>query len=135
MQAIMDTGPWVALIDRSESRHEECIEWFRRFSGELYSSEAVLTEVLYLFNFSSLAQSAAIDFVLKGAITLVPSGIQSLKSVKALMNKYQDLPMDFADATLLSIAQDLNINHAVTFDKKHFRIYRVGRRALSVLPQ
>lgn len=72
MHLLMDTGPWVALIDRSENRHGECVEWFRQFEGEIFSTEAVLTEVLYLLNFSSQPQSAAIDFVLNGAITLVP---------------------------------------------------------------
>ena len=135
MRVVMDTGPWVALIDRSESRHAECVNWFRQFDGEIYSSEAVLTEVLYLLNFSNLAQSAAIEFVLEGAITLVPSSVESLKGVKELMKKYKDLPIDFADATLVSIAQDLVIYHAVTFDKKHFNIYRVRRKAFSVIPE
>ena len=53
MHVLMDTGPWVALIDRSETRHGECVEWLRQFEGELFTSEAVLTEVLYLLNFSS----------------------------------------------------------------------------------
>ena len=134
MRVVMDTGPWVALIDRSEDRHAKCREWFEQFYGEIYSSEAVLTEVLYLLSFSSLAQLAALDFVLKGAVTLVPSSIESLKAVKRLMKKYEDLPMDFADATLVTIGQDLGIFDAVTLDKKHFSIYRVGRKSFSVIP-
>ena len=90
---IMDTGPWVALIDRRESRHGGCVEWLRRFQGEIYSSEAVLTEVLYLLNFSQKAQSAAIDFVLSGAITMAPSSFDSLKKVKSLIVKYRDIPL------------------------------------------
>lgn len=131
----MDTGPWVALIDRSERRHAECVEWLRRFEGELFTSEAVLTEVLYLLNFSSAAQSAALNVILRGAITLVPSSIESLKRARKLMQKYCDLPMDFADATLVCLAQDLAIRHVATFDKKHFSIYRLpGRRAFITIP-
>ena len=111
------------------SRHGECVEWFRQFQGEIFSTEAVLTEVLYLLNFSSQAQSAAIDFVLNGAITLVPSSIGSLRAVKGLMKKDQDLPMDFADATLVSIAQDLGIYNIATFDRKDFGIYRARRKS------
>jgi len=128
MRALIDTGPWIAMIDRSESRHEKCVDWLSQFEGEVFSSEAVLTEVLYLLNFSSAAQSAAIDFVLEGAISLVPSSIESLKVVRRLMKKYQDLPMDFADGTLVSIAQDFAIYNVVTFDKEHFGIYRIGRK-------
>ena len=131
---IMDTGPWVALIDRRESRHGDCVEWLRRFQGEIYSSEAVLTEVLYLLNFSPKAQSAAIDFVLSGAITMVPSSLDSLKKVKSLIVKYKDIPMDYADATLASLAEDLSIHEIVTFDS-HFDIYRLPlKKSFILLP-
>jgi len=134
MRVIMDTGPWVALVDRSENRHKECVEWLKKFEGEIFTSEAVLTEVLYLLNFSSKAQSAAFDFILTGATVLVPSSIESLKMAKRLMEKYQDLPMDFADATLVSLANDLSIDHIVTFDKKDFNIYRLHKRPFIVVP-
>jgi predicted nucleic acid-binding protein len=135
MLVTMDTGPWVALIDRSEGRHDECIEWLKDFKGNILSSEAVLTEVLYLLNFSSRAQSAAIDFVLKEAILLVPSSPESLKRAKRLMEKYKDIPMDYADATLVSIAEDLSITHVVTFDVKDFGIYRLPpKQPFVILP-
>ena len=135
MVVTMDTGPWVALIDRSEERHDECIEWLKDFKGNILSSEAVLTEVLYLLNFSSRAQSAAIDFVLKEAIILVPSSLKSLKRAKRLMEKYKDIPMDYADATLVSIAEDLSVTHVVTFDVKDFGIYRLpSKQPFVILP-
>lgn len=136
MLVMMDTGPWVALIDRSEKRHEECVEWLRDFRGNILSSEAVLTEVLYLLNFSQRAQSAAIDFVLSEAIILVPSSLESLKRTKRLMEKYKDIPMDYADATLVSIAEDFSITHVVTFDATDFGIYRLSsKQPFVVLPR
>lgn len=135
MLVMMDTGPWVALIDRSEKRHEDCVEWLRDFRGNILSSEAVLTEVLYLLNFSQRAQSAAIDFVLSGAIILVPSSLESLKRTKRLMEKFKDIPMDYADATLVSIAEDFSITHVVTFDEKDFGIYRLSsKQSFVILP-
>ena len=128
MIAIIDTGPWVALIDRSESRHAECARWLKNFSGSLYSTEAVLTEVLYLLNFSIIAQSAALDFILETVVEIVPSNIESLKKTKSLMKKYADLPMDFADATIVSLATDTGIQHIVTFDKKDFSIYKLPKK-------
>jgi hypothetical protein len=135
MKVLMDTGPWVALIDRSESRHEECAKWLEQFKGEIFSTEAVLTEVLYLLNFSLVAQKAALDFILTGAIILVPSSIDSLTRAKKLMEKYRDCPMDFADATIVLLAQDLSIDNIVSFDRKHFSIYRFFKtRSFTVLP-
>jgi predicted nucleic acid-binding protein len=135
MQAILDTGPWVALIDKSESRHEECVHWLKNYKGRLYTTEAVLTEVLYLLNFSVKAQTAAIDFVLESIIQIVPADVESLGTAKTLMNKYADIPMDFADATLVKLASDSGIHHIVTFDRRDFSIYRI-RNTLSftILP-
>ncbi len=135
MIVLLDTGPWVALLDKSEKRHKECVTWLKSFKGEILSTEAILTEVLYLLDFSLNAQKAALDFVLTGAVTLVPSGIEQLEIIKKLITKYQDLPMDFADATLVTLANELDVGNIVTFDKKDFTIYRYKRtKSFSILP-
>jgi predicted nucleic acid-binding protein len=65
----------------------------------------------------------------------VPSSLESLGRSNKLMEKYKDLPMDFADATLICLAQDLAIKNIVTFDKKHFSIYSLqGRQTFVILP-
>ena len=134
MNAILDTGPWVALIDRSESKHSICVQWLKNYSGRLYSTEAVLTEVLYLLNFSVKAQSAAIDFVLKSVVEIIPSSVASLKKAKDLIKKYSDLPMDYAGATLVCLAIDTGIRDIITFDEKDFNIYRVKKQPFVIAP-
>ena len=134
MNAILDTGPWVALIDRSESKHSICVQWLKNYSGRLYSTEAVLTEVLYLLNFSVKAQSAAIDFVLKSVVEIIPSSVESLKKAKNLIKKYSELPMDYADATLVCLAMDTGIRDIITFDEKDFNIYRVKKQPFVIAP-
>jgi len=134
MKVILDTGPWVALIDRSETGHEMCAQWLKDYSGKIYSTEAVLTEVLYLLDFSVKAQSAAIDFVLKSVVELIPTSVESLGRVKNLMKKYSDLPMDYADATIVCLAIDTRIKNIVTFDKRDFGIYRIKRQTFQIMP-
>ena len=135
MIVLLDTGPWVALLDKSENRHNECSAWLKNFEGDILSTEAVLTEVLYLLDFSLKAKQGALEFVLTGAVTLVPSSMESLEAVKELLTKYQDLPMDFADATLVELANELNVGHIVTFDQKDFSVYRFGKnKSFTILP-
>lgn len=133
MQSILDTGPWVALIDRSEKRHTDIVKWLKGFTGSLYSTEAVLTEVLYLLNFSIVAQCAALDFVLQSIVQIMPSDYESIKKAKGLMRKYADLPMDYADATLVAFAIDTGIRNIVTFDKRDFSIYTLRNRKKFIL--
>jgi len=128
MDVLLDTGPWVAMIDRSEKKHKICIKWLKNFSGRMFSTEAVLTEVLYLLNFSYDAQAGAMDFVLTGAVTVMPSSVESIKAAKQLMLKYRDIPMDFADASLVVLANDLSISNIVTFDVRDFSIYRTAAK-------
>ena len=135
MLAILDTGPWVALIDRSESKHTQCVQWLKDFCGRLYSTEAVLTEVLYILNFSIKAQCAALDFVLESIVDIVPSNAQSLKKTKMLMKKHADLPMDFAYATIVCLAAETGMHNVVTFDKKDFAIYRLQKKkTFTIMP-
>ena len=135
MIAILDTGPWVALIDRSESRHTECVQWLKNFSGTLYSTEAVLTEVLYILNFSITARCAALDFVLESVVEIVPSSAGSLKKTKKLMKKYADLPMDFGDATIVCLAAETGMQNVVTFDRKDFAVYKLpGKKSFTIMP-
>jgi predicted nucleic acid-binding protein len=134
MNAILDTGPWVALIDRSESSHDICVQWLKQHSGSLYSTEAVLTEVLYLLSFSVKAQEAAISFVLNSVVDLVPSSVEGLKKAMELMRKYSDLPMDYADATIVCLAMETGIYNVITLDKKDFSIYRIKNKAFLISP-
>jgi predicted nucleic acid-binding protein len=134
MNAILDTGPWVALIDRSEANHDHCAEWFKQYAGKIYSTEAVLTEVLYLLNFANDAQIAAIDFVLESVVELVPTSIESLNRAKSFMVKYSDLPMDYADATIVCLALETGIRNVITLDRKDFSIYRIKNQPFSLMP-
>lgn len=135
MKVLLDTGPWVALIDKSEAAHTTCVNWLAGFSGQLYSTEPVLTEVLYLLNFSLKGQQAALDFVIREVVTLVPSDVLSLQKAKSLMEKYSDLPMDFADATLVCLASDSGILNIATLDQRDFSIYRTKtNHAFTIYP-
>jgi predicted nucleic acid-binding protein len=90
--------------------------------------------VLYLLNFSINAQTAAIDFVLKSVVEIIPSSIESLKKVKYLIKKYSDLPMDYADATIVCLAMDIGTTNIITFDQKDFNIYRIKNRPFVIFP-
>lgn len=133
---LMDTGVFVALLDKSEESHSRCVEFFSEFKGEVYTTEPVLTETLYLLGPSMKAEKACINFILQGGATLVPQSFESLSRAIALMEKYQDIPMDFADATLVSLAEETHIDEVLTLDVKGFQIYRIGgRKAFKICPK
>jgi len=132
---LLDTGAFVALLDRSEATHKRCLDFFSSFRGTVYTTEPALTEALYLLGPSVKAQRICIDFILKGGATMVPQSAASLSRAALLMEKYHDVPMDFADATLVVLAEETGIDKVFTLDKRGFQAYRIhGRRAFVIAP-
>jgi hypothetical protein len=133
---LLDTGPLVALLDRSEKNHVACVSFFKEYRGELLTTEPVLTEALYLLGPSVKAQKSCIEFVLRGGTALVPQSRSSLSRAASLMTKYEDVPMDFADATLVVLAEETGVREIMTLDRRGFSAYRIkGRTAFSILPE
>lgn len=134
-ELLLDTGAFVALVDRSETKHADCVAVLEGWTGPILTTEAVLTEALYLVGPAWLPQKTCLEFFLRGAFLLVPSSKASLQRVAALMEKYHDLPMAYADATLVALAEESETDHVFTLDRKGFSIYRLrGGRTFLLLP-
>lgn len=132
---LLDTGAFVALLDRSEKNHARCVDFFSSFRGRIFTTEPVLTEAIYLLGPSIKAQRACLEFILKGGATLVPQSTASLERAALLMAKYHDVPMDFADATLVVLAEETGINEVFTLDLRGFQAYRIhGRKSFTIHP-
>ena len=125
-ELLLDTGALISLLDRSQSRHREFVEYFESWRGRTVTSEAVVTEATHLLGRVPGGSTASLDFVLAGGAVLVPASLRSLSRCRRLMAKYSDLPMDYADATLVSLAEDLDTSRVFTTDRRDFQIYRFG---------
>ncbi|MEO5863356.1 MAG: PIN domain-containing protein [Burkholderiales bacterium] len=124
--ALLDTGPVVALINRADAHHPRAVEFFQRFRGQLWSTEAVLTEVAYVLAPSLTHQTAALTWLQRSvnAGFLRFEGISDLSQVATLLTKYADLPADFADVSLVWLAQQKRIDKVVTVDERDFAVYK-----------
>lgn len=133
---LVDTGPLVALFDPSDADHATCRETLEQLDNrELLSSLAVVTEATYLLDFSIKAQEALLRFLAAGTIQLVELDQENLAEAALLMRRYADLPMDFADATLVVLAGKRGTRDIFTLDRRDFSVYRVGRSAFRLLPE
>mgnify|MGYP001606585541 CR=1 FL=1 len=132
---LLDTGALVALLDKSEKNHERCVMFLKEFQGKFLTTEPVLTETVYLLGPSVKAQKTCIEFIIEGGAVLVPQSLESLLRAVALMEKYHDIPMDFADATLVVLAEETTVEEVFTLDKKGFHTYRIrGKKSFKVVP-
>lgn len=127
-ELLLDTGALASLLDRSQRRHREFVDFFDSWTGQVVTTEAVLTESTHLLGRIAGGAIACLDFVLSGGALLIPATANSIRRARDLMKRYADCPMDFADATLVVLAEDLGTNIVLTTDQRDFSIYRIAGR-------
>lgn len=133
--ALIDTGAILALLDRTDRWHRISVDAFEQLRLPLVTSEAVLTELFHLVGDSRHEMEAAWRLVRSGAIVLAVIEDSELPQIQALMSRYSDRPMDFADATLVYLAKREALSTIFTVDHADFDTYRIeGRRRFRVLP-
>ena len=134
VSCLIDTGAIIALLDSQDRWHDPCVEAFASLRLPLLTSSAVLTELFHLGD-GRREMEAAWKFVRSGAIVLGTITDAELPEVHALMSRYWDRPMDFADATLVYLARRESISTILTVDHSDFQTYCIeGRRKFRVLP-
>jgi uncharacterized protein len=134
-ELLLDTGPLVALLDSSERSHRACVAFYRDWTGPIVTTEAVVTETTHLLAATRLDATRALEFFLRGGALVAPWTGGRLERVAVLMQKYRDVPMDYADATLVALAEELGTGRVLTLDRRGFQTYRWGgKRPFEVAP-
>jgi uncharacterized protein len=132
---LIDTGAIIALLDKGDRWHPQCSNTLRRLRLPLLTSEAVLAETFHLIHRSRTEMDAVWAQLRSGTIAMAAIENGELPYIAALMARYKDRPMDFADATLVYLAQRESIEAVFTIDQNDFSTYRIsGRRRFHVLP-
>lgn len=125
---LVDAGPLVAILDRGDRDHEWCVAALKTLRDPLVTVWPALTEAMYLLGGSWEAQKALWSRLETDALALAPLDETDAPRMRALMEKYRDLPMDLADAALVRVAERESLTDIFTLDRKHFSLYRPGRR-------
>lgn len=122
-KVIIDSGPLIALFDKDDHYHKQALDFIRNFKGELVSNYAVITEVTHLIDFNVQVQIDFLRWAGNGGITIADITGEDLQRIISLTEKYADLPMDFADASLVVLGERMDIREVVSVDRD-FCIYR-----------
>ena len=123
---ITDTGAFVALFSERDRDHSAAQQAFIEISEGFITTYPVVTETCYL-----LARSAgqntvrlSLQSIVRNAAEVFHLQNSHIARMMILMKKYEDLPMDFADASLVLLAEELNHGRILTTDRRDFSIYR-----------
>jgi predicted nucleic acid-binding protein len=125
----------VALIHADDRHHASCREALERIREPLVTVWPVITEVMYLLDFSAEAQDALWQLLERDAVKILSLDAGDVPRMRELMRKYRDLPMDLADAALVRAAERERISRVFTIDRRDFEVYRPrGIRRFTILP-
>jgi predicted nucleic acid-binding protein len=132
---LIDSGAILAILDKSDRWHAPCLATFLQLRLPALTSEAVLTEVFHLVKRSRTEMETVWKFLAPGAVVLATIDNSELPLVHALMSRYRDRPMDFADATLVYLAERESLSVVFTIDRSDFETYRIaGKHRFRILP-
>lgn len=134
---LIDASPLVALLNASDPHHGWIAKKLAPLAGEFVTTGAVLTEAMHFLQAVPEGPGRLIELILRGVLKLDDCfDHESLLSAALLMKKYADLPMDFADASLVWLADKFGTGDILTLDERGFRTYRFrGNRRFRLLIQ
>lgn len=123
---IADTGFWVALANPKDRDHHACQVALDGVREPLVVTWPVLTETCHL-----LATLRGVDAEIRflqsvrgGVCRVYALGPEHLARAVTLIEKYRDLPMDLADASLVLLAEAIGTGRILSTDRRDFRAYR-----------
>ncbi|MBS4031458.1 MAG: PIN domain-containing protein [Clostridiales bacterium] len=128
-KSLIDAGPLIALFDRDDAYHQVIKKFLKQYEGQLITTWPVVTEVLHMLDFHVGAQIDFLRWLQRDSITIHSLCKESISSIIYMTEKYADLPMDFADATLLVTSETTGIRNIITIDSDFF-VYRTIRKEM-----
>ena len=134
-RGLIDTGAILAFLDQEDRWHGRCVEALSSLRLPLATSAAVLAELFHLLRNYPRQKAMAWSFVRSASVTVLAIDDADLPSLDALMRRYADRPMDFADATLVRLAERERLSTIFTIDHDDFETYRIeGRQRFRIVP-
>ena len=124
---LIDSGPLIALFDDDDNHHRDVKDFLKKRSYRFISTLAVFTEVSHMLDFSVYAQHDFYRWKMDMGVIISDINQHDMPRILELTEKYADLPMDFADATLVVTAEKTGIREIISLDKD-FDIYRLPGR-------
>lgn len=131
---LVDTGPLVAWLDRGDRDHARVEAFLGGFRGRLSTTWPVLTEVCHLIPGHLVPRFLRWAAV---GLDLHELPVVAATEMAERIEKYRDLPMDLADASLVWLAERADVADILTLDARDFGVYRLagGRRFRNVLEE
>lgn len=132
---LCDTGPLVAMVVRDDKYRESCVRALVYLQQPLITTWPCLVEAMYMVGGDSFGPRKLLwEYVLDGLVRIHVPEEDEVQRMSQLMEQYQNVPMDLADASIISAAEVLGVRRVFSIDGD-FYIYRLSDGTfLDVIP-
>jgi uncharacterized protein len=120
---IIDTGALVAYLNEKDTFHQWAKKQFMNAEYPLFTCEAVISETWFLLNKRTSNPFVIMQMLKEGIFTIPLHLITEKNTLAKLMDKYRNVPMSIADASLVRLSEYYPNCKVLTLDKD-FTIYR-----------
>lgn len=124
---VVDSGFLIGLFDETDPLHVQCRGFLKGYRGRFLTTEAVVTEALALLSVKQ--QLRCLEWLgdaAQAGLLLVDREPIDFRAIEKLARKYADQPMDYADASVVTLATRTGTREILTVDKRDFAVYRMG---------
>ncbi|WP_425392320.1 type II toxin-antitoxin system VapC family toxin [Ekhidna sp.] len=128
---LIDAGPIIALFDRSDQYHLKAVRFLEGYEGFLWTTWPVLTEALHMLDFNSKAQQALLEWVDRGGLRIYDLPENQIGRIKQLTLKFNDVPMDLADATLVVVSELSGYREIISIDSDFYIYWDIRNKYLT----
>jgi predicted nucleic acid-binding protein len=128
-RVIIDTGPIVAFLNKSDKYHEWAIIQFSQLIPPFFTCESVISETCFLLRHTENGHQSVFKLLERGLIQIPFILETEINLILKLIEKYKNIPMSLADACLVRMCEQISESTICSLDSD-FKIYRKAKRKI-----
>lgn len=127
---LIDAGPLIALFDRSDKYHIKAISFLKTLERGLITTWPVITETSHMLSFSTRAQANFLEWIERGGLKIYEMEHDHISRLSELTKRYDDVPMDLADASLIVVSEIKGIHQIASIDSDFYNYRDIRNKYL-----
>ncbi|MCL4872000.1 MAG: PIN domain-containing protein [Anaerolineae bacterium] len=126
MKVLVDTSGFFALLDRSSREHSAIVQLTQKSNYQLILPITILPEACYLIltRMGHAAMRRVLSELSYQSPPLETIQFTDLAKISGILQQYADAELDFVDASIIALAERLNITHILTLDRRDFSLIK-----------
>ena len=130
---LVDAGPLIALLDVNDDRHAWAVAQLKRLPLAITTVWPAVTEAAHMLAKRGPGPEKLLAALANSGVEIAAQDSEDYAALHHLVEQYDDLPMDLADAALVHAYHRDGFDAVMTTDIRDFSVYRVAGKPLRLI--